>query len=140
MWSLMNRTGRLGFFGYSLMAGLLMGGARLAVTVTHMHGHPSLAIRALVIVVSLAGGWVAMANMVRRLHDIGRSGWWVALVPIPVVGWVLTFLLSSLPGQRTANRFGPSHWKSRAVGEAEPLPVSADIGLPGQRFPVAWDS
>ena len=140
MWSLTNRTGRLGFFGYSLMSGLLMGGAGLAMWVAHLHGHPSLAIRALDMVVTLAGAWVATANGVRRLHDIGWSGWWVLLGPVPVAGWVLTFLLSSLPGQRTENRFGPSHWKSRAVGEAERLPVSADLGLSEQRFPVAWDS
>lgn len=140
MWSLMNRTGRLGFFGYSLIAGVLMGGAHLAVIVSHIHGHPSPAIHVLAIVVGLAGGWVAMANMVRRLHDIGWSGRWVVFVPIPVVGWILGFIISSRPGQRTANRFGPSHWKSGADGKAKPLPARADLGVSEHGFPVAWDS
>lgn len=36
---------------------------------------------------------------VRRLHDIGRSGWWAALwvLPLPVLGWLYLIPLLCKP-------------------------------------------
>lgn len=31
----------------------------------------------------------SLALGARRLHDIGRSGWWQLIILIPVVGWIL---------------------------------------------------
>ena len=38
---------------------------------------------------------------VRRLHDIGRSGWWAALwiLPVPVLGWLYLIPLLCKPSQ-----------------------------------------
>lgn len=30
-----------------------------------------------------------IAVAVRRLHDIGKSGWWYLLVFIPIIGWLV---------------------------------------------------
>lgn len=30
-----------------------------------------------------------IAVSVRRLHDIGRSGWWLLIVLVPLIGWIL---------------------------------------------------
>ena len=37
---------------------------------------------------------------VRRLHDTGRSGWWLLLAPVPLINLVLIyfFVLDSQPG------------------------------------------
>ncbi len=43
----------------------------------------------------------------RRLHDIGKSGWWQLLYVIPVAGWILFVVRGSTDSQRE-NRFGPS--------------------------------
>ena len=48
----------------------------------------------------------SLAVAARRLHDTDRSGWWMLIALIPLVGWIilLVFLCSdSKPG---ANRFG----------------------------------
>lgn len=49
--------------------------------------------------------WVSVS--VRRLHDIGKSGWWLLIIFVPLLG-VLTliywFIKRSQPGE---NRFGP---------------------------------
>ncbi|MFC0409519.1 DUF805 domain-containing protein [Roseomonas elaeocarpi] len=48
------------------------------------------------------------AGMTKRWHDRGRSGWWNALVLIPVIGWIWLFIsLGCRDGQRGANRYGP---------------------------------
>lgn len=44
---------------------------------------------------------------VRRLHDIGRSGWWQLLFLVPVIGWIVLFIWSVTRGDATENRFGP---------------------------------
>ena len=66
---------------------------------------------------------------IRRLHDIGRSGWWMLLFGLPYLGWLVTvetgsqsviaalaLLLGSVillvllvqPGSPTDNAFGPN--------------------------------
>ena len=48
----------------------------------------------------------SLAVSARRLHDTDRSGWWMLIALIPLVGWIilLVFLCSdSKPG---ANRLG----------------------------------
>ena len=44
---------------------------------------------------------------IRRLHDIGRSGWWLLLVFIPVVGWIALLIFYVTRGNDAANDHGP---------------------------------
>jgi uncharacterized membrane protein YhaH (DUF805 family) len=45
---------------------------------------------------------------VKRLHDRGRSGWFLSIAAIPVLGVVwLAIEVGLLPGARGPNRFGP---------------------------------
>lgn len=46
------------------------------------------------------------AAAVRRLHDVGLSGGWLALAALPVVGWAVLAMMLLLPGQTTSNRYG----------------------------------
>jgi len=48
-----------------------------------------------------------LAVSVRRLHDVGKSGWWMLLAFVPVLGLLLIvfFAFDSQPG---ANQYGPS--------------------------------
>ncbi|MFO1243004.1 MAG: DUF805 domain-containing protein [Rickettsiales bacterium] len=48
----------------------------------------------------------ALSVMVRRLHDVNKSGWWVLLVFIPLVGLVLFIVWGCLKGTEGENRFG----------------------------------
>lgn len=47
-----------------------------------------------------------IALSVRRLHDIDKSGWWVLIGLIPLVGWIVLIVWACRPGQRAPNRFG----------------------------------
>lgn len=49
----------------------------------------------------------SLAVSVRRLHDINRSGWWVLINILPVLGTVILIVLFVLDGTPGPNRFGP---------------------------------
>jgi uncharacterized membrane protein YhaH (DUF805 family) len=52
--------------------------------------------------------WPAVAVSAKRWHDRDRSGWWVLLVLVPVVGWLWTLVVNGfLRGTAGPNRFGP---------------------------------
>lgn len=43
---------------------------------------------------------------VRRLHDTNRSGWWILLGFIPIIGWILLIIWYATRGDVGDNRFG----------------------------------
>ena len=47
-----------------------------------------------------------LAVSVRRLHDIDKSGWWLLLNVIPLIGQIVLFVFACLDGTKGANRFG----------------------------------
>ncbi len=44
---------------------------------------------------------------VRRLHDTGRSGWWILLGLIPLIGALILLYWMIKRGDHGANQFGP---------------------------------
>jgi len=47
-----------------------------------------------------------LAMSVRRLHDIDRSGWWILLVLIPLIGAIILIIWYCQKGTTGSNRFG----------------------------------
>ncbi|SIS91740.1 Uncharacterized membrane protein YhaH, DUF805 family [Roseivivax lentus] len=56
---------------------------------------------------SLAVFLPALAVGVRRLHDIGKSGWWYLLCLIPVIGALVLIYFFVQRGMDGVNDFGP---------------------------------
>jgi uncharacterized membrane protein YhaH (DUF805 family) len=48
-----------------------------------------------------------IAIAVRRLHDLDRTGWWILLWFIPIVGWIILLIWFCTKGTDGPNRFGP---------------------------------
>ena len=48
----------------------------------------------------------SLAVWVRRLHDIGKSGWLVLISFIPIVGAIILLVWACTEGQMGDNRFG----------------------------------
>ncbi len=46
-----------------------------------------------------------LAVGVRRLHDTGRSGWWLLFGLVPILGWLL-LVIFALPGAPDRNQYG----------------------------------
>lgn len=49
----------------------------------------------------------SIAVSVRRLHDLDKSGWWILIGLIPLVGWIIAIVWYCADGTRGPNRFGP---------------------------------
>jgi len=49
----------------------------------------------------------SLALMVRRLHDVGKSGWFYLIAFIPLIGVIWLFVLSVMEGQKEGNKWGP---------------------------------
>lgn len=47
-----------------------------------------------------------IAVAIRRLHDIGRSAWWLLLVFIPLIGSVVLFIFMLLDSNPGHNQYG----------------------------------
>ena len=47
-----------------------------------------------------------LAVTVRRLHDIDRSGWWMFILLLPLIGAIVMFVFMCLRGTPGPNRFG----------------------------------
>lgn len=50
----------------------------------------------------------ALAVSVRRLHDTDRSGWWLLIAIIPLIGAIALLVFMLLEGNQEPNRFGPN--------------------------------
>ena len=44
----------------------------------------------------------------RRLHDIGRSGWWQLLAFLPIIGWILLLIWFCKDSYPDHNQYGPN--------------------------------
>ncbi|MCY3713651.1 MAG: DUF805 domain-containing protein [Gemmatimonadetes bacterium] len=48
-----------------------------------------------------------LAVIVRRLHDTDRSGWWILISLIPLIGGIILLVFTIIEGTKGENRFGP---------------------------------
>jgi uncharacterized membrane protein YhaH (DUF805 family) len=71
---------------------------------------------------SLAMLLPALAVGARRLHDIDKSGWWMLLWLVPVLGWIVLIYWAVQPGDVASNKYG----------EPPATPAAAEL-VPGQQ-------
>jgi uncharacterized membrane protein YhaH (DUF805 family) len=50
----------------------------------------------------------ALAVLVRRLHDTGKSGWWVLMGFVPFAGAIVLFVFTVLDSTPAENKYDPS--------------------------------
>ena len=49
-----------------------------------------------------------LAVLVRRLHDVGKSGWFMFISLIPIIGGIWLLVLMVTDGQPGENQYGPN--------------------------------
>lgn len=70
-------------------------------------------------------GIPGLAVKVRRLHDIGLSGWWILAACVPIVGGFIDLFFCLKRGDAGENRFGPD---PRATEPAADAPAGVAVG------------
>ncbi|MDF3061843.1 MAG: hypothetical protein K0S06_1952 [Microvirga sp.] len=79
----------------SILAGIIVGSASTAMMLIQL-------------VIGLAFLVPSLAVAVKRFHDRDKSGWWVLIIFIPLIGFIWYLVeLGFLPGTPGPNRFGP---------------------------------
>ena len=48
----------------------------------------------------------SISAVVRRLHDLGKSGWWYWIALIPLVGSILLLVWTVMDGEPQPNAYG----------------------------------
>lgn len=71
-----------------------------------------------------------LSAQVRRLHDIGRSGWYALLSLLPLVGPIVLIVWSCKPSVKEQNDFGPPPSQMPAEPKAQ-QPESTPRNLDG---------
>jgi len=62
----------------------------------------------ILLLVALAFLLPSLAVTVRRLHDTGRSGWWILIGLVPFIGGIVLLVFECMDGQPGPNNYGPS--------------------------------
>lgn len=100
--SLQGRVSRREFWLWGVLA--LFG---LALLLHALLGIAGVAPKAAAGLVQLALAWPALAVSVKRWHDRDKSGWWVLINLVPVIGWLWALVANGLMrGTPGPNRFG----------------------------------
>ncbi len=63
-----------------------------------------------------------LAVTIRRLHDTNRSGTWLILQFIPIVGQIWMIILLCIKGNQKTNKYGPSPYPLKT---SPPPPINA---------------
>lgn len=70
----------------------------------------------------MLGGLYSLALLVpslavgaRRLHDMGKSGWWLLLAFLPIIGWIWLIILLVQDSQPGTNQYGPNPKEGEAI-------------------------
>lgn len=105
VFSAQGRVGRVRYLAWTLaaFAGLMLaiGICVSALSLSLVGGGLLIALTMLAFVV------VSFQIGCQRLHDLGWSGWLLLLTLVPYLGSVFLILLVVIPGNKTANRYGP---------------------------------
>ncbi len=67
---------------------------------------------------SLALFLPALALAVRRLHDLDRSGWWLLVGFVPIIGTILMLVWFCTRGTTGPNRVGPDFFAGQGLAAA----------------------
>ncbi|WGL15469.1 DUF805 domain-containing protein [Microbulbifer bruguierae] len=131
------RLGRMRFVTYGFLGAFLLmaiGGIAAAILVP-INLTLGLIVNGITVVFSVVFG---LSVYIRRLHDLGRSGWWSLLMFVPLLNFILIIYLLFFPGTDGINSFGPRVTRnSTGVIVAFVLSIVLGIAYIGTIFAVA---
>ena len=69
-----------------------------------------LALDGLSVISGIVGLALLLPNLsvsIRRLHDTGRTGWWILIGLVPLIGWIVLLIFYLQPSDPGENQYGP---------------------------------
>ena len=69
---------------------------------------------------SLAVAIPSLALLVRRFHDIDRSAWNLLWLFLPLIGWIVIFVMTVLRGTEGPNNYGEDPYAMPGEGNEPP--------------------
>ncbi len=92
-------------FSYFLISTLLF------ILIEHLHGieqiHSIYILITILFIVFQVAIFIPIISLsVRRLHDIGRSGWYILIILIPIVGFITLLIFYLSKSQKGSNVYG----------------------------------
>jgi uncharacterized membrane protein YhaH (DUF805 family) len=54
----------------------------------------------------------SLSVTVRRLHDTGKSGWWILISLIPLIGGIVILIFTLMDSEPGSNKYGPNPKKA----------------------------
>ncbi|WP_448168458.1 DUF805 domain-containing protein [Burkholderia ambifaria] len=100
------RARRAEYWYFALLTGVVSIACQLLAAAGRESGAIPLLLAIVALVVSLALVLPSLAVTVRRLHDTGRSGWFLLIAFIPLIGGILLLVWMCSRGTNGPNRFG----------------------------------
>ncbi len=76
----------------------------------------SVGVAAASLAITLLLTWAELAVSVRRLHDLGKTGWLLLLCIVPIAGLIILIWLFGRRGDPGDNRFGSARQAARRRG------------------------
>ena len=102
-----DRTPRSGFWWWFLFTQIVNIVAQVLMGVFAAMGQTAALIGAIIVLVVILGLLIpGIAVSVRRLHDLDKSGWWLLICLIPLVGAIILIVWFCTKGTEGPNRFG----------------------------------
>lgn len=101
------RAARSEYWWFALFSFLVQIAAQIVMVMFGALGDIGVLLGGLILLVVGLGLIVpSLAVLVRRLHDIGRSGWWALIAFVPLVGFIVLLVFLVSKGTQGANKYG----------------------------------
>ncbi|MEO6389020.1 MAG: DUF805 domain-containing protein [Croceibacterium sp.] len=101
------RSQRMEYWMYTLFIVVLSIVTNIVETVLGINGMVAGLYGPLTVLLLLATLIPSIAVGIRRLHDTDRSGWWLLIVLVPIIGAIVLLVFYVMDGTEGSNRFGP---------------------------------
>lgn len=103
------RLNRKRYLIYMILFALVMAGSKFTMScmATFLTGNPNgTLVMIITAILALIAGTGNIMLIIRRLHDIGKSGYFALLAFVPVIGIIFSIAMFIIPGQIGWNEYG----------------------------------
>ena len=111
---LLSPSGRINrgkwWLGHLMVTFLLVMGVIIVAfpMIGHPDATPGIGAALVVALLTLLAAWSGLCFTIKRYHDLGKSGWWVLIAFVPIIGPIWQFIeCGFVSGEAEDNDYGP---------------------------------